>query len=85
MPDRTTTLPDSRANGYTPSYLAATIAVGLVFTLYLLTLAPSVAMWDTGEYMASVKVNFPSIAGLVSGLALITSAWPMSRDRSHRC
>jgi len=27
-----------------------------VFILYLLTLAPSVAMWDTGEYMAAVKV-----------------------------
>ena len=43
-------------NGYKPSYLAATIAAGLVFLLYLLTLAPSVAMWDTGEYMAAVKV-----------------------------
>ncbi|MBA3645188.1 MAG: DUF2723 domain-containing protein [Gemmatimonadaceae bacterium] len=32
------------------------IATALVFALYLLTLAPSVAMWDTGEYMAAVKV-----------------------------
>ena len=36
--------------------MAAAIAAGLVFFLYLLTLAPSVAMWDTGEYMAAVKV-----------------------------
>ncbi len=36
--------------------MAAAIAAGLVFVLYLLTLAPSVAMWDTGEYMAAVKV-----------------------------
>jgi hypothetical protein len=43
-------------NGYRPSYLAAAIAAALVFILYLLTLAPSVAMWDTGEYMAAVKV-----------------------------
>src|SRR3954470_14535815 len=43
-------------NGYQPSYLAAGIAALLVFILYLLTLAPSVAMWDTGEYMAAVKV-----------------------------
>jgi hypothetical protein len=46
----------SSSNGYKPSYIPAAIAAGLVFVLYLLTLAPSVAMWDTGEYMASVKV-----------------------------
>ena len=43
-------------NGYKPSYIPAAIAAALVFVLYLLTLAPSVAMWDTGEYMAAVKV-----------------------------
>ena len=43
-------------NGYQPSYIPAAIAAALVFILYLLTLAPSVAMWDTGEYMAAVKV-----------------------------
>src|SRR5207237_2744441 len=43
-------------NEYRPSYLPAAIAAALVFVLYLLTLAPSVAMWDTGEYMAAVKV-----------------------------
>ncbi len=42
--------------GYRPSYVPAAIAAGLVFVLYLITLAPSVAMWDTGEYMAAVKV-----------------------------
>jgi hypothetical protein len=53
----TTTLPyRSAGNGYKPSYIPAAIAAGLVFVLYLLTLAPSVAMWDTGEYMAAVKV-----------------------------
>jgi hypothetical protein len=46
----------SNGNGYKPSYLPAAIAAGLVFILYLVTLAPSVAMWDTGEYMAAVKV-----------------------------
>ena len=34
----------------------AAIAATLVFILYLVTLAPSVAMWDTGEYMAATKV-----------------------------
>ncbi|HET6761925.1 MAG TPA: DUF2723 domain-containing protein, partial [Gemmatimonadaceae bacterium] len=43
-------------NGYEPAHIPAAIAAGLVFVLYLLTLAPSVAMWDTGEYMAAVKV-----------------------------
>src|SRR5688500_8926022 len=46
----------SAENGYEPSYKAAAIAAGLVFVLYLITLAPSVAMWDTGEYMAAAKV-----------------------------
>ena len=48
----------SNVNGsvYKPSYIPAAIAAGLVFVLYLLTLAPSVAMWDTGEYMAAAKV-----------------------------
>jgi hypothetical protein len=53
-----TRVPAARSNGndYQPSNIAAAIAAALVFTLYLLTLAPSVAMWDTGEYMAAAKV-----------------------------
>ena len=53
-----TTVPSRRfeGNGYKPSYIPAAIAAALVFVLYLLTLAPTVAMWDTGEYMAAVKV-----------------------------
>src|SRR3981081_4634005 len=50
------TAPLSGRERYTPSYIPAAIAAGLVFVLYLLTLAPSVAMWDTGEYMAAVEV-----------------------------
>ncbi|MDQ6769796.1 MAG: DUF2723 domain-containing protein [Gemmatimonadota bacterium] len=38
---------------YRPSYRAAAIASGVVFLLYLLTLAPSTAMWDTSEYIAA--------------------------------
>jgi hypothetical protein len=51
-----TTRPVSDRGDYSPSYIAAAIAATLVFLLYLLTLAPSVEMWDTGEYMAAVKV-----------------------------
>ncbi|MHB1224327.1 MAG: glycosyltransferase family 117 protein [Gemmatimonadaceae bacterium] len=36
-----------------PSYLAATIAATVVFALYVLTLGPSTAMWDTSEYIAA--------------------------------
>src|SRR5690606_38552122 len=38
---------------YRPSYLAATIAGALVLVLYVITLGPSTAMWDTSEYIAA--------------------------------
>src|SRR4051812_25719 len=41
---------------YRPSYLAASIVSALVFLLYLLTLAPSTAMWDTSEYITAAQV-----------------------------
>ena len=41
---------------YRPSYLAAAIAAALVFVLYLLTLSPSTAMWDTSEYISAAYV-----------------------------
>ncbi len=39
-----------------PSYRAAAVAAGLVFILYVITLAPSTAMWDTSEYIAAAYV-----------------------------
>ena len=36
-----------------PPYIAAGIASAAVLLLYLLTLAPTTAMWDAGEYMAA--------------------------------
>ena len=38
---------------YRPSYFAAAIAAGLVLALYVLTLSPETAMWDTSEYIAA--------------------------------
>jgi len=38
---------------YRPSYRAAAITSAIVFLLYLVTLAPSTAMWDTSEYIAA--------------------------------
>src|SRR5512141_548162 len=49
---RTAELPEE----YHPSYKAAGSAALAVFLLYFFTIAPSTAMWDTGEYMAAAKV-----------------------------
>jgi len=38
---------------YRPSYLAAGAAAFAVFLLYIITLSPSTAMWDTSEYIAA--------------------------------
>ncbi len=38
-----------------PSYGIAAIVAAVILALYIATLAPSTAMWDTGEYMAAVK------------------------------
>ena len=43
----------SVALDYRPSYLAAAIAGTLVLLMYVVTLAPSTAMWDTSEYIAA--------------------------------
>ena len=45
----------SENNGldYRPSYLAAAAAGFAVLCLYLVTLSPSTAMWDTSEYIAA--------------------------------
>jgi hypothetical protein len=49
---------------YTPSYLAAVIGSALVFLLYLVTLGPSTAMWDTSEYIAAAyTVGLPHPPG----------------------
>jgi hypothetical protein len=41
---------------YRPSYRAAAVASGLVLLLYIITLGPSTAMWDTSEYIAAAYV-----------------------------
>jgi len=42
-----------KANDERPSYRAAGIVSACVLGLYLVTLAPSTAMWDTSEYIAA--------------------------------
>ena len=49
---------------YRPSYLAAAIASGLVLALYVLTLSPDTAMWDTSEYItAAYTLGIPHPPG----------------------
>ena len=49
---------------YRPSYLAAGIASGLVLALYVLTLSPETAMWDTSEYVtAAYTLGIPHPPG----------------------
>jgi hypothetical protein len=49
----TAAVPTLEEHDYRPSYRAAAVASGLIFVLYLVTLAPSTAMWDTSEYIAA--------------------------------
>src|ERR687895_1214192 len=56
--------PASRDLDYRPSYIAATVVTSLVFVLYVLTLAPSTAMWDTSEYItAAYPLGLPHPPG----------------------
>ena len=58
-----TTSPPSDLD-YRPSYLAATVVTLAVFILYVLTLAPSTAMWDTSEYVtAAYTLGLPHPPG----------------------
>ena len=49
----TVTAAPERELDYRPSYTAAAIATAAVLVLYIITLAPSTAMWDTSEYIAA--------------------------------
>jgi hypothetical protein len=44
---------EARELDYRPSYIAAAIVSLAVLILYLITLAPNTAMWDTSEYIAA--------------------------------
>src|SRR3954470_19028618 len=58
-----TTSPPSELD-YRPSYLAGTVVSLVVLVLYLVTLAPSTAMWDTSEYItAAYTLGLPHPPG----------------------
>src|SRR3954464_8252838 len=55
---------DARELAYRPSYLAAAIVIVVVLFLYVLTLAPNTAMWDTSEYItAAYTLGLPHPPG----------------------
>ena len=47
---------DPTEQGYHPPYLAAILAACGVLVLYVLTLAPTTAFWDTSEYIATAHI-----------------------------
>ena len=52
---------------YKPSYLAAGLASLAVFALYMITLAPSTAMWDASENIAAAYVlGLPTLRAIRS-------------------
>src|SRR3712207_5525881 len=64
-----------------PSYLAAGVASAFVFALYLLTLAPSAALWDAGEYVgAAYTLGIPHPPGnpLFVLIGRVTSLLPIA-------
>jgi len=61
MPPRTTTKRAARREApvvpeQRPSYGVAAIVSLVIFALYIATLAPGTAMWDTSEYIAAARV-----------------------------
>jgi hypothetical protein len=55
---------DSSEHDFRPSYLAATIVSLVMFLLYMVTLSPSTAMWDTSEYItAAYTLGLPHPPG----------------------
>ena len=53
---RPTTRVQAAAEPYRPPYLAAALASAGVFLLYVISLAPTTAFWDTSEYIATATI-----------------------------
>ena len=47
---------DPAAQGYRPPYVAAALTACAVLVLYVRTLAPTTAFWDTSEYIATAHI-----------------------------
>ncbi|MDQ3950551.1 MAG: DUF2723 domain-containing protein, partial [Gemmatimonadota bacterium] len=70
-----------------PSYLAASAASALVFALYLVTLAPSAALWDAGEYVAAacgLGIPHPPGNPLFVLIGRVTCLLPIAPNQAMR-
>ncbi|HET8634533.1 MAG TPA: DUF2723 domain-containing protein, partial [Gemmatimonadales bacterium] len=50
------TSPDPEPQIHRPPYLWATVLAVIIFAIYVATLSPTTAFWDTSEYIAAAKV-----------------------------
>jgi hypothetical protein len=75
------------ASGERPPYAWAALAAAAVLALYIATLAPSTAMWDTSEYMVAAKVlGIPHPPGnpLFILVAYLFGMLPLAREYAVR-
>ena len=57
-------MPTPVSESLRPSYRAAAVTAAAVLTLYVVTLAPSTAMWDASEYItAAYTLGIPHPPG----------------------
>ena len=70
-----------------PPYLWAAITFAVIFVIYILTLSPTTAFWDTSEYIAAAKVlGIPHPPGnpLFTVLAHVWGMLPLAADYAKR-
>ena len=78
MPRNTSTVARTDSSD-APPYAWGALAAGCIFVLYLATLAPTTAMWDTSEYIAAAKVlglPHPPPAQVRAGPVALLGGWP---------
>ena len=70
-----------------PPYFAAALAAAIVLGVYLATLAPTTAFWDTSEYIAAAKVlGIPHPPGnpLFTLMAHVFALLPLAASYAQR-
>lgn len=77
----------SRENSAPPPYAFALLTAGVVLAVYLVTLGPTIAFWDTAEYIAAAKVlGIPHPPGnpLFVLLAHVFGLLPLAAEYARR-
>ncbi|MGH7592498.1 MAG: protein O-mannosyl-transferase family, partial [Gemmatimonadales bacterium] len=70
-----------------PPYLWALVTFAIIFVIYVLTLSPTTAFWDTSEYIAAAKVlGIPHPPGnpLFPGMAHVWGMLPLAANYAKR-